>query len=157
MEVFCKRFPDLIKDILNIVDDRTLINFKETNKEISIFLNDQTFFAIRIFNGHKGNFLDFQESWNKVLENVSAETLKQFTKAVQDFFMRDKSRFTRQWAPFLIAAETGKLQLVKDVVEKTGEILQTGTYILTLRQKRYPTDSNFRGSILTFFLKILKK
>ena len=133
MEVFCKRFPDLIKDILKKVDDRTLINFKETNKEISIFLNDQTFFAIRILNGHKGNFLDFQESWNKVLkkdplENVPAETLKQFAKAVQEFFMRDKSRFTKQWALFLLAAETGKLQLVKDVVEKTGEILQTGTF-----------------------------
>ena len=127
MEVFCKRFPDLIKDILKKVDDRTLINFKETNKEISIFLNDQTFFSIRILNGHKGNFLDYQESWNKVLKNAPAETLKHFAKAVQDFFMRDKSRFTKQWGPFLIAAETGKLQLVKDVVEKTGEILQTGT------------------------------
>ena len=99
-------------------------------------------------NGHKGNFLDYQESWNKALENVPAETLKQFAKAVQEFCMRDKSRFTRQWAPFLIAAETGKLQLVKDVVEKTGEILQTGTYILTLRQKSYPTNRNFRGITL---------
>ena len=38
--------------------------------------------------------------------------------------------------PFLIAAERGKLQLVRDVVEKSGEILQTGTYQDTYTQTR---------------------
>ena len=72
MEVLCKE-PDLIKHIVSKVDDRTLINLKEAIQEISHILKEKKFFAIRILKGHKSNFIEFKDSWIKVLENNSKD------------------------------------------------------------------------------------
>ena len=128
MKHICQRMPTLAEKVLKNLNNQDLIKFKESNREINSFLNEERFFSMRIINAHFGNFIKFQDSWNKVINKASKEMVKQLAAAIQKFFVEDKSRFAKQWPPFWIAAEIGSTQLCKYIIEKTGETSPDGDF-----------------------------
>ena len=61
MENICEWFPVITQMILNNVDDRSLINFKETSRDNDEMLKSERFYWIRIVKKYSGNFQEFYE------------------------------------------------------------------------------------------------
>ena len=104
MEDVCKQMPSLAEKVFQNLGDQDLINLKESNRKIYSFLNNERFFAMRIINVHFGNFVQFQDLWEKVTEKAPKEIIIELRRAIQKFFSEDKSRFEKQWIPFWIAS-----------------------------------------------------
>ena len=128
MEDICKRIPDLAEIVFKNLSNQDLIKCKETSRVISSFLNEERSFAIRIINAHFGNFREFQDSWNKVVDKAPRKIVKTLTKAIQDFFKGDESKFENQWPPFCIAAEYGNKQLCEHIIERIGKAYIDGPF-----------------------------
>ena len=60
MEDLSMRVPLMIRFILKNLDDKTLVNFKESSREINYVLDQERFYWIRILNKYKGSFKEFQ-------------------------------------------------------------------------------------------------
>ena len=120
MEVICNRFPMIAKNIINKLDNITLISCKEASRELNSFLENEKIVWLRIVGLYRGNFIGHEESWKQTIEKDSVDNIKQLALATQKFF-KDNSRFFDQWHPFFIAATEGSLELCKHIIEKTGE------------------------------------
>ena len=118
MEEVSKRFPLIARSILKVVNEEDLINCKESSRDISQFLDEERFFFIRIIQKHQGNFVEFQESWKKVVNKAPFEVLRRLAIAIRNFFKPESSRFENQWPPFWLAIEVGDFQLCKFITEK---------------------------------------
>ena len=116
MEDICIRIPTLAEKIFQNLGNQDLIKLKENSRDICSFLNEERFFAMRIINAHFGNFVVYQDSWNKVIEKAQKGIITQLAKAGHQFFMEDFSRFEKQWPPFWIAAANGNRQLCKHII-----------------------------------------
>ena len=82
MENICERFPVITQMILNNVDDRSLINFKETSRDNDEMLKSERFYWIRIVKKYNGKFEEFYESWLKVINKSPVEIVKELALAV---------------------------------------------------------------------------
>ena len=120
MEVVCNRFPMIAKNILNKLDNRTLISCKESNRELNTFLENEKLIWLRIVGLYKSNFIGHEESWMQTIEKNSVDNIKQLALATRKFF-KDHSRYSHQWHPLFIAASEGSLELCKHITEQTGE------------------------------------
>ena len=99
MENICERFPVITQMILNNVDDRSLINFKETSRDNDEMLNSERFYWIRIMKKYNGNFQEFYESWLKVINKSPVEIVEELALTVYQFFMARETRSEKQWHP----------------------------------------------------------
>ena len=106
----------IAKNILNKLDNITLISCKESSRELNTFLENEKTIRLRIV----GNIIGFEKSWKQTIEKNSVDNIKQLALATQKFF-KDKTRFSDQWHPLFIAAAEGSLELCKHIIEKTGE------------------------------------
>ena len=86
LEDLCKRFPDLAKKLLQNLDDQSLVIFKETSRDIYSVSTNERAYWLRIIQKYRGNLLEFQNSWNKVLNKIPIEILKQLATATWEFF-----------------------------------------------------------------------
>ena len=120
MEGICKQIPSLAEKVFQNLGDQDLINLKESNRYINSILNNEQFFAMRIINGHFGNFIEFKDLWEKVAKKAPKGIVIELGKAVQKFFIEDKSRFQKQWNPFWIATHQGSKLLFKHVINQTN-------------------------------------
>ena len=120
MEVVCNRFPMIARNILNNLDNITLISCKESSRELKTFLENEKTIWIRMVGLYKNNFIGFEKSWKQTIEKNSVDNIKQLALATQKFFM-DHSRFVDQWHPLFIAAAKGSLDLCNNITEQTGE------------------------------------
>ena len=120
MEVFCNRFPLVAKNLLSYLEDTSLVNCKEANRELNNFIKNEKLVWLRIIRLYKGNIVGFEDSWKKAIEKDSVDNIKQLALAAQTFF-KYEPRFLNQWHPLFIAAAEGSLELCKHVIEKTGE------------------------------------
>lgn len=121
MEDLSKRVPMINELILDNLDDKSLINFKEASREINQILDRERFYWIRTMNKHKGNFKEFKKSWKKVISKTPVGNVKQLALAVHHFFKGISTRHETQWHPLFIAAEQGSLELCEHIIGKTGE------------------------------------
>ena len=64
----------------------------------------------------------------KVIKKATIEIIRQFSKAVKQFFLEDELRFGQQWPPFWIAAENGNRLLCQHIFERTGKISPNGLF-----------------------------
>ena len=48
MDFIVKRFPTLAVNIFNNLDDQSLVNFKDANRENYVFMDQERFYWIRI-------------------------------------------------------------------------------------------------------------
>ena len=76
MEDICKRLPSLANQIFEKLTDQDLIRCNETSKEMDTFLNEDRFFLLRIINAFFGNFVEFKDSWEKVVKKAPTEIIK---------------------------------------------------------------------------------
>ena len=110
----------IARNILNKLDNITLISCKESSRELSTFLQNEKIIWLRIVGLYKDNFIGFEKSWKKTLEKNSVDNIKQLALATQNFF-KTHWRFCDQWHPLFIAAAEGSLELCRHIIEKTGE------------------------------------
>ena len=119
MENICERFPVITQMILNNVDDRSLINFKETSRDNDEMLKSERFYWIRIVKKYNGNFQEFHESWLKVINKSPVEIVKELSLAVYQFFMAREARSEKQWHPLSICPAQGSFLLCEHIFKKT--------------------------------------
>ena len=123
MEDLFKRAPMVNRLILKNLDNRSIINLKESSKGINQVLEDERVYWIRIMTKYIGNFIEFQKSGRAVISKTPVAIMKELALAIDKFFMVGRKRIKKQWHPLFIAAQQGSLELCKFIVEKTGEFI----------------------------------
>ena len=136
MEEVCERFPVLNKEILNQLDNQSLVNFKETSRPIFKVMDQERRFWIRIIGKNNEYLESFSELWKKMIHKTPVEVIKDLALAVSLYFKKHLQKNT-YWkdtrflnpAPHHIAAELGLLQLYQRIVEITGLNNPWGHYV----------------------------
>ena len=127
MEDLSNRFPSLIPMILENVDNQSLVNFKETSRELRDFVDSERFYWIKIIEKYKGSFEEFSKCWKKVIERTPSQIVKRIALAVEIFFSTNQSNRQlqtiyekyNQWSPLHISAASRDSILINHVIEKT--------------------------------------
>ena len=88
MEELSNRFPDLVTMILENVDDESLVNVKEANREMSGLIANTRFYWIRILQKYYQNFLEFWKAWKMVIEKTPVDIVLKLAGAVEMFFSK---------------------------------------------------------------------
>ena len=84
MEEICLRFPHLMEQINEELDDKTLIECKIVCKLMcSIIQNQKRFLTITLIQDHVKN--PFEKDWRMVLQKLPVERLNEFITLVKDF------------------------------------------------------------------------
>ena len=91
----------IAKNILNKLDNITLISCKESSRELNTFLENEKILWIRMVGSYKNNFIGFEKSWKQTIEKNSVDNIKQLALATQKFF-KTHWRFCDQWHPLLL-------------------------------------------------------
>ena len=60
MEVFCNRFPLVTNNLLDMLDNTTLLSCKEANRELNNFIKNEKLVWLRIIRLYKGNIIGFE-------------------------------------------------------------------------------------------------
>ena len=136
MEEFCERFPVLNKEILNQLDNQSLVNFKKSSGLISKVMDQERCFWIRVIGKNNEYLESFSELWKKMIHKTPVEVIKDLALAVSLYFKKYLQKNT-YWkdtrflnpAPHHIAAELGLLKLYNQIVEKTGLNNPWGHYV----------------------------
>ena len=135
IEEVCQRLPFVAQKILNNVDDKTLINFKEAGRKNDLFLRNERFYWIRVIK--RNNYLigELQEVWNKVVRKTPVEMIKELAVSVHQFphIMKKKyqnetlspfefiQKIGNHWHPLFIVATCGCTpNLCHHIMERTG-------------------------------------
>ena len=134
MEQLALRFPHLASNIFKQLDNQSLVNCKETSQILENFYGNEKFFWLRIIHKYRGNFLQFKDTLNKTLKKSPIIHVKELALATHNFFMKNSSRFAKQWRPLHIAAEQGLLEVCKYISEKTDDRNPRGFENLTALQ-----------------------
>ena len=129
MDVIQKRFPTLAVNILNNLDDKSLLKYKESNKENCEFLVQERFYWIRILKNYNIYFETNKESWKKAISKTPCGIVKKLATVVITFIKKDSYYFytphfsmkKEQLTPLLIAVYDGDLTFFQKINEKTSE------------------------------------
>ena len=142
MEGFCERFPVLNKEILNQLDNQSLINFKKSSRQMFKVLNQERCFWIRSIGKNNEYLESFSGLWKKMIHKTPVEVIKDLALAVSLYFQKylQKNTFWKDTrflnpAPHHIAAELGLLQLYQRIVEITGLNNPWGHYVKGMFKK----------------------
>ena len=118
-EELCLRFPLIFDQIWDSLDKQSFIKVLESSKEIYLHLKETPLYWKKILRCYNGNFINFQESWNKVIK-APVEIVKQLATEAQVFFKSFPLSFELQHSPIFIAANSGDLYLCEFIAEKIG-------------------------------------
>ena len=84
MEEICLRFPHLMEQINEELDDKSLAQCKEVSKIMcSIIQNQKRFLTITLIQGHVKT--PFEKEWKMVLQKLPVEKLNEFIIWIKDF------------------------------------------------------------------------
>ena len=121
----CLRFPHLLEQINELLDDESLTKCKEVSRIMcSVTKNQESgrFFTKRVIQSYIKNSREYGEEWKIVLNKLGVNRLKEFEVLVKGFYRGlDKSRREYQWSPLHIAAERGDINFCK-LIAKIGTI-----------------------------------
>ena len=97
MDELLSRFPDIAEDILENLDDESLVIFKESSRTLFSFMDEDTKFwkrLIRKYLRYSQETDVFKESWRMMMDTKQTrpEMLRELGRAVQQFLNRH-SRF----------------------------------------------------------------
>ena len=139
MESLSQRFPLMAQKIMNHVDDKTLINFKETGRNNAYFLGKERFYWIRIIRRYNCLIGELQEVWKKVVTKTPIDIIKELAVAIHQFprtiFREHKNeilpseptspiefvqKIEKQWHPLFIGATCGSVNLCDHIIKKVG-------------------------------------
>ena len=124
MENISVRFPHLLEQINELMDNKSLIKCKEVSRTMSSIIDDQksgTFLTKRVIHRYIKNGKEFAEEWNIVLKKLPIDRLNLFGILVKDFYKAVPSRHGFPWSPMHIAAERGDINFCK-LILKLGAI-----------------------------------
>ena len=119
LEELCLRLPLISDQIWDSLDNQTFNKVLESSKEIYLHLKETPLYWKKILRCYNGNFINFQESWNKVFK-APVEIVKQLAIEAQVFFKSFPISFEMQHSPFFIAVNSGNLYLCEVIAEKIG-------------------------------------
>ena len=125
MEELSNRFPDLVTMILENVDDESLVNVKESSREMSELIANKRFYWIRILKTYYQNFLEFSKLWRMVIEKTPVEIVEKLAVAVEMFFSK------RTWSDCLWP------ELGKGTIHPGLRLLPSGKFILVLDRSHH--------------------
>ena len=133
MDFIVRRFPTLVVNIINNLDDQSLVKFKDANRENYEFMDQERFYWIRILRKYSEYFETNKESWKMSISKIQAGFVKKLAMATLNFFKtvpRDLEDFIEihyqiyffpkkdQLTPLLIAAYDGDLNFFQQVKER---------------------------------------
>ena len=134
MDVIQIRFPTLAVEILNNLDDQSLMKYKESNRDNWKFLGQERFYWIRILKKFNDYFETSRETWRKAISKTSAGIVKKLAIAVFTFFKTESDNFIElhfslkgdhsPFIPVLIAAYDGDLNFFQQMNEKSSDLKQ---------------------------------
>ena len=146
LEDICLRFPLVGKQICNNLDDESLINFKEADRNNYWFLERERFFWVRRIGAYHSIMGDHQEFWNRIVfRNPLDPWIREFALTVHLFcqlmknYYRNETlsgfgfvrRILRQYHPFYIAFKCVHRQFCEYIIQLTG--IQWPTYLEMVR------------------------
>ena len=131
MDTLCEKFPVLGKMIFNNLDDQTLTKCKEVSREIMSFLDNNTFYWLRVIKGNDknldrfGRFLDTEkEAWDIILNKTPIQIVKPMAHAIQEYIKShcEFSLYSTVRSPLHFAAYFGLFDICKYIIEKIKDL-----------------------------------
>ena len=139
MDVIVRRFPTVAVNILNNLDDQSLVKLKEANRDSYEFIILERFYWIRILKKYNEQFETNKESWKMSISKKPTGFVKKLAMAVLTYFSEefegDGDLPNEQLTPLIIAAYDGDVNLFQQVKENTFDLNQTSSKF-DMRRKR---------------------
>ena len=85
MEEVSARFPYITQLISKNLEQRTLVNFKESSRKSNQILDHGRFYWIRILNKYNNHFAKFHDAWRKVIFQAPIHMLKKLALTVDKY------------------------------------------------------------------------
>jgi ankyrin repeat protein len=124
IENVCVRFPHLLEQINELLDNKSLIKCKEVSRTMCSIIENQksgSFLTKRVIQSYIKNSNEFAGEWKIVLKKLPVDKLNVFGILVEYFYEAVPSRYEFQWSPMHIAAERGDMNFCK-LIAKLGTI-----------------------------------
>ena len=120
MEIVLKRFPNLGKKIINLLDDQSLVQSRKVSRRLKNFVDQEKTIWIRIIKKRVDNFETLPD-WQKSVSKIPTAMVRELADAVHQFYDKRTSKNDDVWAPLHIAAKYGNLNLAQAIIEKVGD------------------------------------
>ena len=120
IENICLRFPHILEQINELLDNKSLIKCKEVSRILCSTIKKQEFgkfLTKRVIQSYIKNSNEFATEWMIVLKKLPLEQLYEFEIMVKDFFKDVPSRFDGKWCPMHIAADSGDMEFCKFIAK----------------------------------------
>ena len=118
MEVLILRFPHLVENIFDQLNNENLAKCSEASKTCHNYVVKQKFFHCRKIKRRLEKNQVFGEFWKKVLSKANTEITLQLSLAVEKFFAERDGLFHSGLTPLHIAASFGNFQIVEYILQK---------------------------------------
>ena len=89
MEDLCRKIPLISKTILEKLDDKSFVNFKDASREIITNLKNERFYWIRVLRSYNCLLRDFKDSWSIVVNRTPAEFVRKIVALIDQFYKDD--------------------------------------------------------------------
>ena len=96
MEHLWLRIPHICEQINELLDDESLIKYKEVSRVICSIIENQKsgkFLTIRMIQCYVKNPEEFSTDWRIIFQKLPAERLSEFEILVKEFYKAFPSRF----------------------------------------------------------------
>ena len=120
VENICLRFPHILEQINELLDNKSLIKCKEVSRILCSTIKEQDFgkfLAKRVIQSYIKNSKEFTKEWTIVLKKLPLEKLCKFEILVKDFYKAVPSRLDGKWCPMHIAADCGDMEFCKFIAK----------------------------------------
>ena len=120
MEHLWLRIPHICEQINELLDDESLIKYKEVSRVICSIIENQKsgkFLTIRMIQCYVKNPEEYSTDWRIIFQKLPAERLSEFEILVKEFYKAFPSRFENNWSPMHISAERGRLDFCKFIAK----------------------------------------
>ena len=120
IENICLRFPHLMEQINELLDNKSLMKCKEVSRTMCLNIENQksgTFLTKRVIQSYNKNTKKYTEEWKVVFKKLPSNRLNVFGILVKEFHKAVPSRCEFTWCPMSIAAERGRMDFCKSFAE----------------------------------------
>ena len=87
MEDLCNRVPLISKSICEELDHVSLVNFKDTSREITKNVTSERFYWISVLRAYNCFHGDFKDFWVKVVKRTPVEFVKEIVMLIDQFYI----------------------------------------------------------------------
>ena len=127
MDTILTRFPLVGKGMINLLGNKSLINFKEVSRKSLTFMDTESILWRRRIQKFATNQIRFHKLWQLFIRNTSTAILKEmalavevFCKTIDEIYDSTNVPISDQYSPHHVAANYGSVFLCEYVIKKTG-------------------------------------